>query len=316
MRNFHVSGKVEASSGELDMRLQRMLGHIPALLHPDPKSVLIVGCGAGVTAGSFTRYPGIERIVICEIEPLIPKVVADYFDEQNYDVVNPFAYPGRVEIVYDDARNYVFTTQEKFDIITSDPIHPWVKGAAALYTEEYFHMVKQHLNPGGVVTQWVPLYESTPDVVQSEFKTFYDVFPHGTLWSNDDNGEGYDVVLLGQEGELHIDIDALETRLKSPAYAPVAASMADVGFHRAIDLLATYAGRAADLAPWLAGAEVNRDRDLRLQYLAGLGNNEYLGGAIFDSIRLYYHFPEAAFSGSDAAMAEIRAQLAQKNTLR
>ena len=71
-RNFHVSGKVEASTEPQDMRLQRMLGHIPAMLHGKPESVLIVGCGAGVTAGSFIVYPDVKRIVICEIEPLIP----------------------------------------------------------------------------------------------------------------------------------------------------------------------------------------------------------------------------------------------------
>ena len=79
IRNFHVSGKVEASSEPQDMRLQRMLGNIPALFHPAPKSVLVVGFGAGVTAGSFIPYPELQRIVICEIEPLIPQRVAPYF---------------------------------------------------------------------------------------------------------------------------------------------------------------------------------------------------------------------------------------------
>ncbi len=157
-RNFHVAGKVEASSLPQDMRLQRMLGHMSALLDHDPKSVLVVGFGAGVTAGSFTLHPGIKRIVICEIEPLIPKVVSTYFANENYNV----AHDPRVEIVYDDARHFILTTKEKFDVITSDPIHPWVKGAATLYTKEYFELVKQHLNPGGVVTQWVPLYERLP----------------------------------------------------------------------------------------------------------------------------------------------------------
>ena len=137
VRNFHVSGKIEASTEPRDMRLQRMLGDIPALLHPNPRSVLVVGCGAGVTAGSFVPNPGIQKIVICEIEPLIPRVVATNFAKENYNVVND----PRVEIVYDDARNYVLTSKEKFDIITSDPIHPWVKGAATLYTPGVFSIV-------------------------------------------------------------------------------------------------------------------------------------------------------------------------------
>jgi hypothetical protein len=99
---FHVSGKVEASTEPFDMRLQRMLGHIPALLHPEPKSVLIVGFGAGVTAGSFVVHPKMERIQICEIEPLIPQVVSAYFQKENYNVLKD----PRVQIVYDDARNF------------------------------------------------------------------------------------------------------------------------------------------------------------------------------------------------------------------
>ena len=120
--------------------------------------MLVVGFGAGVTAGFVRACIRIKRIVICEIEPLIPKVVSTYFTRgelQRRD--DP-----RVQIVYDDARHFILTTKEKFDVITSDPIHPWVKGAATLYTKEYFELVKQHLNPGGVVTQWVPLYESYP----------------------------------------------------------------------------------------------------------------------------------------------------------
>ena len=192
-RSFHVSGKVEASTMPDDMRLQRMLGHLPALLHPKPRSVLIVGCGAGVTAGSFVLHPDVERIVICEIEPLVPSVAALFFADENYEVLED----PRVEVVYDDARHYILTTHEKFDIITSDPIHPWVKGSAVLYTKEYFDLCKQHLNPGGLITQWVPLYESSSDVVKSEIATFFEVFPHGTVWGNLQGGQGYDLVLLG-----------------------------------------------------------------------------------------------------------------------
>src|SRR5215467_1117580 len=86
-RNFHVSGKIEASTEPRDMKMQRLLGHLPALYNPAPRSILVVGFGAGVTAGAFTLYPSVERIVICEIEPLIPKVIAEYFKKENYNVL-------------------------------------------------------------------------------------------------------------------------------------------------------------------------------------------------------------------------------------
>ena len=104
-----------------------------------PRSVLVVGCGAGVTAGSFTVHPGIKKIAICEIEPLVPESPPNISAEENYGVVND----PRTQIVFDDARHYILTTHEKFDIITSDPIHPWVKGSATLYTKEYFELVEE-----------------------------------------------------------------------------------------------------------------------------------------------------------------------------
>jgi len=308
VRNFHVSGKVEASSEVHDMRLQRLLGHMSALMHPNPKTVLIVGFGAGVTAGSFVVHPSVERIVICEIEPLIPEVVSRYFSAENHDVL----HDPRVEVIYDDARHYILTTREKFDVITSDPIHPWVKGAASLYTKEYFELVKSHLNPGGVITQWVPLYESTLDVVKSEIATFFDTFPFGTIWSNEYvNGDGYDIVLLAKPEPLTIDPGALQARLDRPDHATIAAELNQVEFVGVPGLLATYGGQARDLGPWLAGAEINRDRNLRLQYLAGMGNNVY-DNRIYQSMLAYRRFPEELFAGTDEWRDRLRQVVARQ----
>ena len=139
VRSFHGAGKIQASTLGVDMRLQRMLGHIPALVHKKPESVLVVACGAGITAGTFVLHPDVKRIVICDIEPLVPTIVTPMFGKENYHVVdgiareNPHTVNGKqVEVVYDDGRHFLRTTQEKFDIITSDPIDPWVKGCAAL----------------------------------------------------------------------------------------------------------------------------------------------------------------------------------------
>jgi len=303
-RNFHVSGKVEASTEPQDMRLQRLLGHLTALMHENgPKSVLVVGFGAGVTAGAISIHPTVERMVICELEPLIPKVVSKYFREVNYEVAaNP-----KVRIVYDDARHYVLTSREKFDVITSDPIHPWVKGAATLYTREYFQHVKAHLKPGGVVTQWVPLYESTEDAVRSEIATFMQVFPNGTVWRNDhSNGRGYDMVLAGRLEDTPIDVDAWQARIDSHAYTAVKASLAEAGYSTIVDILKTYSGRGSDLGPWLAGAEINTDKNLRLQYLAAAGFNNNTGTEIRDSMLRYRRFPADLFRGERSSIESLR----------
>jgi spermidine synthase len=308
IRNFHVSGKNEASTSRRDMRLQRMLGHLPGLLHPNPRSVLVVGLGAGVTAGSFVHHPTVDRIVICEIEPLIAQAVSKYFTAQNNNVVEK----RRVEIVYDDARHYLLTTGEQFDIITSDPIHPWVKGAAALYTQEYFELVRRHLNPGGVVSQWVPLYQSSVDGVKSELATFFEGFPGATVWSNDVGGTGYDLVLVASDSTARINLEEVEQRLNRRDHSNVLRSLQEVGFESPVALLATYAGRHSDLIPWLAGAEINRDRNLRLQYLAGMGLNLSGEASIYNAMLAYRRPADDLFSGSPELIEKLRRAIDQR----
>jgi spermidine synthase len=308
IRSFHSAGKVQASNDPRDMRLQRMLGHISALTVPEPKSVLVIACGAGVTAGSFVVHPGVKRIVICDIEPLVPAHVAPMFKKENYDVVND----PRVEIVRDDGRHFIRTTKEKFDVITSDPIDPWVKGCAALNTVEYYQMCKDHLNPGGVVSLWIPLYESSAVTVKSVLATFFTVFPNGILWSNDTSGEGYDAVLFGQVQPTQINLDKLQERLDRPDHAAVKESLDEVGFHSALDLLSTYAGQARDLQDWMRDAQINNDANLRLQYLAGMSFNSYIGTEILSGITRYYKFPDKLFTGSEAEVTTLETKLSSR----
>jgi spermidine synthase len=303
-RSFHSAGKIQASNGQNDMRVQRMLGHLAALAHPHPESVLVVACGAGVTAGSFVVHPEVKRIVICDIEPLVPKYVAPMFKYENYNVV----LDPRTEIVLDDGRHFVRTAREKFDIITSDPIDPWVKGCAALNTIEYYQMCKEHLNPGGVMALWVPLYENNVDSAKSLIATFFKVFPDGILWSNDFDGYGYDAVLFGQVGPTRFDLGQIQARLDQPNHARVKVSLADVGFASSVDLFRTYAGRARDLQDWTRDGQLNTDLNLRLQYLAGMWFNSYIGSQILAQIDQYYSFPDDLFVGPELAINSLRTQ--------
>jgi len=304
---YHNAGKIQASSEPQDMRLQRMLGHLTTLVPKQARSVLVIGCGAGVTAGAVSIDPRVERVTIAEIEPLVPRVVSKYFGTENHHVIdNP-----KVRVQIDDARHFLLTSREKFDAITSDPLDPWVKGAATLYTKEFFEAAKAHLNPGGVVTLFVQLYESTPEAVKSEMATFFSVFPNGIIAGNTFRGIGYDTVLLGQEEPTRIDVDALGVRLTDPAYASVAQSLRDVGVGSAIDLLASYAGRAADLRPWLQDAAINHDGDLRLQYLAGLGLNANEGDRVYAEILKYRRYPDDLFAGSEPTLAQLRSRISR-----
>ena len=145
--------------------------------------------------------------------------------------------------------------------------------------------------------------------MKSEIATFFDVFPDGTIWANENGGGGYDIVLAGQDGNAKIDVDAIEQRLASSAYAGVAKSLSDVGFQSAMGLLTTYAGRGPDLKPWLAKAEINRDGNLRLQYLAGLALNYSQENLIYDQMFSYRRFPVGLFAVSPGRKSALDAAL-------
>ncbi|MFN7980558.1 MAG: fused MFS/spermidine synthase [Vicinamibacterales bacterium] len=283
--NYHNAGKIQASSQPQDMRLQRMLGHLTTLVPSSARSVLVIGCGAGVTAGAVSVSPSVERVTIVDIEPLVPRVAGQFMGPVNHDVIrNP-----KVHVIADDARHFLQTTTEKFDAITSDPLDPWVKGAATLYTQEFFEIAKRHLKPGGVMTLYVQLFESSPEAVKSEVATFFSAFPEGLMFGNQFEGHAIDTVLLGQVEKPQIWVDELESMLRSPAFAGVDSSLVQAGLYGAVDLFGNYAGRASDLKGWLADAQINHDLDLRLQYLAGLGLNLHDGDAIYRDVLSVSH---------------------------
>ena len=154
-----------------------------------------------------------------------------------------------------------------------------------------------------MVTQWIPLYETDTRSVKSEIATFAQVFPDTTLWNPDMLEEGYDLVALGRVAPAPISQTAIDQRLAaSPA---VQQSLADVSLPSAASILSTYAGRGSELAPWLADAEINRERHLRLQYLAGLAANFDERFVIFQAMLAYRRYPADLF----VASAELEAQL-------
>jgi spermidine synthase len=245
------------------MRLQRMLGHLTSLTASKPRSVLVIGCGAGITAGAVSIDPRVERVTIVEIEPLVPRAAATYFGRQNFDVIGNPSVGVRI-----DERHYLLTTNEVRRHHRRSPTRG--QSAANLYTREFFEVVRDHLNPEAS-SRYIQLFETNTEAVKSALATFFEVFPNGTIWGNTYQGRGHDMVLLAQAEPLRIDLDEMEERLGHPDYARVAQSLRDVDIGSVVDLFATYAGHASDLTEWLKDAAINRDRNLRLQYLAGTG---------------------------------------------
>src|SRR5439155_10481155 len=137
-----------------------------------------------------------------------------------------------------------------------------------------------------------------PATVKSEFATFFEVFPNGTVWSNyTQSSAGYDLVLIGGNASM-IDLDSIQQRLDRAEYSKVLASISDVGFHSAAEVFATYAGRAVDLKSYFAGAQINDDMNLRLQYLAGLGVNSMAFQKVCAEVMSYRKFTNDLFHWS------------------
>jgi spermidine synthase len=299
-KNFHVSGRVEATNNPNDLRTERLIGHLSGLMHPHPRSVLVVGLGGGVSAGALALYPEMKRIVICEIEPRVVGA-ANEFAAENYAVLSD----PRVEIVFDDARHFLATTREKFDVITSDPIHPWVRGNSILFSREYYEIVKARLEPGGIATQWVPLYETSELAIQIQMRTFIDAFPNGTVWNTAITGRGYDVVLVGGAEPLALDADEIDKRIRNNPR--LYQSLHDVKISNAVDLLATYGTRGKDMQAWLEGVPVNRDFSLKLEYISGLALNAGEADPIYANMIRGRKYPN--WTASPAAHAELRRRL-------
>ncbi len=208
-KTFSTNGRVEASTGLQDVQNQYLLGHLPMLLHKHPQNILIVGAGSGMTVGATSAYPETQKISLIELEPVMMGVVKA-FRAHNHDVLQD----PRLNIVYNDGRNFLLTTREKFDIISSDPIHPWFRGAGALYTREYFRLAAERLNPGGVMSQWLPIYQLTPENLQSIVRTFSEQFRYIMLWLTISDAE-----MIGSNQPFMIDVRRLKQKMSVPAVA-------------------------------------------------------------------------------------------------
>jgi len=250
---FATNGRVEASTGFRDVQNQYALGHLPMLLHRDPRSVLVVGAGAGMTAGATAIHPSVERVTLVELEPKVLGVVRAFADYNHHLLDSP-----RLNVVINDGRNHLLTTREQYDVITADPIHPWFRGAGYLYTAEYFRLAASRLKPGGVMAQWLPLYQMSPEHVASVCRTFGEAFDHTQAWLVHS-----DVVLIGSNSPIVVDEHALTARL---SYPTVQHDMAAVMMGTPDDLMAYFAMGTTGVRAFAAGARLNTDDNLYLEF--------------------------------------------------
>jgi len=219
-----INAEPVATTYLYDMRALRMLGHLPVLLHPEPKEALLIGLGAGVSTGIIASYPSLEHVTVVELNEEVPEG-ASRFAEWNFDVVNN----PKVKIVINDGANYVKAVRTQYDIISSDPIHPFILGNGILYSSDHWRVCRERLREGGVIAQWIPLYQLSADDFACIVRSFMEVFPNATMWYC-----GIDVVLIGAKGDFKIDPDRVAEHMSDPK---IAGDLLSMGAHSVGDVL-------------------------------------------------------------------------------
>ena len=208
MRYLRINGKIDGSNGD-DIDTQVLAGHLGALLHPaQPKKVLLIGVGAGITAGSVLSHP-IERLDVVEISPAVIEAARLFAADNRGALEDP-----RTRVHVDDAKTFLLLAREQYDLIISVPSNPWVSGVSGLFSKDFFEVAKAHLAPGGRLVQWIHTYESNREMVSLVVRTLRDAFPHGTTWVGPQ-----DLVLVASADPQTVDVPTLEARLADPRVA-------------------------------------------------------------------------------------------------
>jgi spermidine synthase len=191
------NGKTDASTNLRDNRTQILLGHLPLVFHPNPRRVLAIGLGGGFTLRALTHHPEPVEITMVEIDPEVVAAAREHFaDPNDRSLDDP-----RVRVVTNDGRNYVDSAERTYDVITSEPPNIWVAGVSGLFTEEFYRTVDRRLARGGILCQWVPLYEMEREDFRIMLNTITSVFRYVTFWQI-----GSDVGILASNSPFRVDL--------------------------------------------------------------------------------------------------------------
>ncbi|HOW63957.1 MAG TPA: fused MFS/spermidine synthase [Candidatus Paceibacterota bacterium] len=202
-----VNGKPDASTGN-DVTTQRLLGHIPMLLRPESRQVLVVGLGSGMTCAAVLRHPTVEHLDAVEISPEVAEA-ARLFSEHNDQVLD---HP-KFHLAREDAKTFLQLTRRQYDVIVSEPSNPWMAGVAGVFSHEYYRSCRERLTPDGLMVQWVQIYETDDESFQVVLKTFGSVFPYFSVWMTAET----DLALVGSTRPIRTDLQALRNRFVVPS---------------------------------------------------------------------------------------------------
>jgi spermidine synthase len=249
-----INGRTNASDSKFDMPTQVMLGQLPLLVAPRIDNGLIIGYASGVTVGAMLQSP-IQSVTCVELEP---GTIAgsEFFNHINN---RPLDDP-RTNLVIDDARTFLRVTPNRYDIIVSEPSHPWVPGVANLFTQEFFELGRARLKDDGVWVQWVQIYQLSTESLRSVLATYQKVFPHVLVFRVGGLNKGKDLLLLGSNQPLNLD--RLSERLGDPR---IAAELARVDLKLEADVRGWFVCDESRLGPAVAGAKINTDDNMHIE---------------------------------------------------
>ena len=220
---LRVNGKTDASLA-LDMRTQLLSGYLPMLFHENPKSALVIGQGSGITLGAVEQFP-VDKINLVEISPAVIEG-SRFFDPFNHNALND----ERLSILLEDGRNHIALSKKSYDVIVSEPSNPWISGVGALFTVDFFDLLKKRLNPGGLACIWVHTNMS-PDSFKSIIRSFTEQFPFVTMW---ESIAGDDYLLIGSEQEYRLSFEKTQKYLKNETTGK---DFAHIGIRNVPDLM-------------------------------------------------------------------------------
>jgi spermidine synthase len=253
--SLRVNGKTDASTGR-DMPTQLLLGHLPLLVRPEARDVLIIGLGSGVTAAAVARH-AVTRIDVVEIEPAVIEAGRFFADANGNVLKDP-----RVRVVIGDGRNFLLTTPQRYDVIISEPSNPWIAGLASLFSREFFALAMTRLKPGGLMVQWVQTYGLRPEDFRMIARTFRAVFPAVSVW----NPIEADVLLLGGAEPPSMDVSSWARRYGDEP--GLRADLQRLGVRHGAGVAGFLALGEEDTARLTEGTAVNTDDRLPLEFSA------------------------------------------------
>jgi spermidine synthase len=253
IRSMAVNGRTNASDRE-DMPTQVILGQLPLLVAPRTESGLIVGYGSGVSVGSMLQSE-IKSLECVELEPTVIEAGA-YFNHVNNQPLND----PRLRLIIDDARTYLRVNPTLYDMIVSEPSHPWVPGVANLFTQEFFELGRSRLKDDGVFVQWVQIYQLSTESLRSVLATYKSVFPHVLMFRVQGAAKGKDLILVGSRQPL--TLDRVGERMQDER---VMKELARINVNTPADLESWFVCDETQLAPAVDGAVINTDDNMRVE---------------------------------------------------